>query len=82
MIHIEHDKGNKYFFCYVDVDDEKIYGNFTLAQYENAVNTFIQKNYNALINPMMNERNEQGKKVYNAQSAIAEIKKKYMQYKK
>ena len=82
MIAIEHEKGNKYFFCYVDVDDEKIYGNFTTAIYENAVNTFIQKNYNALVNPMLNERNENGKKIYNAQSAIAEIKKKYMQYKR
>ena len=31
---------------------------------------------------MLNERNENGKKIYNAQSAIAEIKKKFMQYKR
>jgi hypothetical protein len=82
MINNEYDKGNKHFFLYIDVDDEKVFGSFTNEQFENAVNIFIQNNYNAIINPMLNARDHTGKKVYSAQSAIAEYKRKLMNYKK
>lgn len=82
MINQEYEKGNKHFFLYVDVDDEKVYGSFTKAQYENAINIFIQNNYNHVITPMLNARNERGHKVHTAQSAIAEYKKRLLHYKK
>jgi len=82
MINQENERGNKHFYVYIDVDDEKLYGSFTKAQFENAVNTFIQNNYTNVIAPMLNARNERGKKVHTAQSAIAEYKKRLYNYKK
>ena len=82
MINQENERGNKHFYVYIDVDDEKLYGSFTKAQFENAVNTFIQNNYTNVITPMLNARNESGKKVHTAQSAIAEYKKRLYNYKK
>jgi len=82
MINQENERGNKHFYVYIDVDDEKLYGSFTEAQFENAVNTFIQNNYTNVIAPMLNARNERGKKVHTAQSAIAEYKKRLYNYKK
>jgi hypothetical protein len=82
MIYQEHERGNKHFFVYIDVDDERLYGSFTDSQFENAVNTFIQNNYSNVISPMLNARNERGQKVYTAQSAIADYKKRLYSYKK
>lgn len=82
MINHEHEKGNKHFFVYIDVDDEKVYGAFTQQQFENAINIFIQNNYTNIINPMLNARNERGQKVYTAQTAIAEYKNRLLKYKK
>ena len=80
LINQQYESGNKHFFLYVDVDDEKVYGAFTKSQFENAAMTFLQHNYNQIINPMLNARDENGKKIYNAQTAIAEYKKKLMNY--
>jgi len=82
LINQEVEKGNIHFFVYVDVDTEKVYGTFTDKQYEDAVMKFIQNNYDKVINPMLNARNEQGKKLHTAQSAIAEYKKKLISHKK
>ena len=80
MINQEYEKGNKHFFVYVDVDDEKLYGSFTTAQYDNAVNIFIQNNYSNVITPMLNARGMDGKKVHTAQSAISEYKTRLLSY--
>ena len=64
----------------LDVDVEKVYGTFTKQQYESAVMKFIQNNYDKIINPMLNARNEHGKKLHTAQSAIAEYKEKLMKH--
>jgi len=82
IINQEYDKGNKHYFLYVDIDDEKIYGSITEAQFENAVNIFIQNNYSNIISPMLNARNENGKKVHTPQSAMIEYRKKLQGYKK
>ena len=70
MINQEYERGNKHFFVYIDVDDERLYG------------SFIQNNYSNVISPMLNARNERGQKVHTAQSAIAEYKKRLYTYKK
>ena len=82
MINQEYEKGNKHFFVYVDVDDEKVYGSFTTAQYDNAVNIFIQNNYANVINPMLNARGMDGKKINTVQSAITEYKTRLLSYMK
>jgi hypothetical protein len=82
IINKQYENGNKHFFLYVNVDDEKLNGAFTNAQYEEAVNSFIQINYSQIISPMLNARNEQGKKIHTPQTAIQEYRKKLFAYKK
>jgi hypothetical protein len=82
MINQAYEKGDKHFFVYADVDIDKIYGGFSDEEFENAVMTFIQNNYNNIITPMLNARDENGKKIHTAQSAISEYKKRLMNYKR
>jgi citrate lyase synthetase len=82
MINQAYEKGDKHFFVYADVDVDKIYGGFSDEEFENAVMTFIQNNYNNVITPMLNARDEYGKKIHTAQSAISEYKKRLMNYKR
>lgn len=82
IVNKQYESGNKHFFLYVDIDDEKVYGAFTDAQYEEAVNAFIQMNYSQIISPMLNARNEQGKKIHTPQTAIQEYRKRLLAYKK
>lgn len=82
IINKQYESGNKHFFLYVDIDDEKVYGAFTQAQYEEAMNAFIQMNYSQIISPMLNARNEQGKKIHTPQTAIQEYRKRLLAYRK
>ena len=82
MINQKFEQGNKHFFVYADIDNEKIYGAFNNQDMEMAVDKFIETNYTNIINPMLNARDMNGKKKYTPQSAIAEVKQKLMNYKK
>jgi hypothetical protein len=82
MINHKYEQGEKHFFLFADIDNDKIYGSFTQEDMETAVNIFLQQNYNNLINPLLNARNDMGKKIHTPQSAIAEMKKRLMNYKK
>lgn len=82
MINHKYEQGNKRFFLYADIDDDKLYGAFTNADMELAVNHYLQANYNNIINPLLNARDDKGKKVHTPESAIAEVKKRLMNYKK
>jgi hypothetical protein len=82
MINQKYEQGNKHFFVYADIDDEKIYGSFTNEDMEKAVNTFIEVNYKQVINPLLNARDERGAKKYNPATAIAEVKSRLMRFKK
>lgn len=82
MINMKHEAGEKHFFLFADIDDEKIYGSFSNQDMELAVQKFIEQNYNMLINPLLNTRDERGKKLHNPQSAVAEVKRRLINYKK
>lgn len=71
---------NKRFFVYADVDEEKIYGNFNKEFYTEAVNEFINKNYKHLINPMLQSRDFNGKKLYDNTTAYEKVKQRLMNY--
>jgi hypothetical protein len=49
---------------------------------ELAVNKFIESNYTNMMNPLLNARNENGKKLHTHQSASDEVKQRLMNYKK
>jgi hypothetical protein len=82
MINHKYEQGEKHFYLYADIDNDKIYGPFTDADMEFAVNAFLQQNYNNLINPILNSRDDMGKKIHTPQTAIADMKKRLMNYKK
>ena len=82
MINAKNEAGDKHFFLYADIDDEKLYGSFTQKDFENAVNHFVQQNYSQLISPLLKARDDRGKPLYNPQTAIAEVKRRLMNYKK
>jgi len=82
MINYKYEQGDKYFYIFADIDNDKIYGNFTNKDMELAVNKFIESNYTNMMNPLLNARNENGKKLHTHQSASAEVKQRLMNYKK
>jgi GTPase SAR1 family protein len=82
MVNQEYANGNIRFFVYVDVDREKVLGNYTDEMYEKAAQAYISKNYTNLINPLLKERDEKGKKMYDNATAYNLIKQRLMSYKK
>jgi hypothetical protein len=82
MINLRYDAGDKRFFCYADIDEEKVYGEFTTDDFELAVNQFINYNYDSLISPLLKVRDESGNKTYVPATAMAEVKKRLMAYKR
>ena len=82
IINTKNEQGDKHFFCYADIDEEKVYGAFSKQDFENAVNHFIQQNYTNIINPLLKARDERGKPIHNPQSAIAEVKKRLMNFRR
>jgi hypothetical protein len=82
MINQMYEKGNKHFFVYADIDEEKIYGGFTNQDMENAVDQFLEQNYKLLVNPLLNARDMNGNKKYEPATAMAEVKQRLMNYRK
>ena len=82
LINQKYESGDVRFFLYVDVDSDKIYGSFSDADLEAAVTKYLSDNYNQLINPLLNARDENGKKIHTPQTAIAEVKKRMLSYRK
>ena len=58
IINTKNEQGDKHFFCYADIDEERVYGAFSKQDFENAVNNFIQQNYTNIINPLLKARDE------------------------
>ncbi len=82
MINKKHLDGDKRFYCYADIDEEKIYGAFNDNDFEFAVNNFIQHNYDQLISPLLKARDEKGYKVYTPATAMQEVKDRLYSYRK
>ena len=82
MVNNEFGGGNIRFYVTIDVHKEKIYGVYTDEMYDKAVNDYISKNYTNLINPLLKERDEKGKKMYDNATAYNLIKQRLMSYKK
>jgi hypothetical protein len=78
LVNEQYLSGNKRFFVYIDMDEEKIRGNYTRESIENAIEFFIAENYQKLTKGLMVQKNAQGKKMYNDETARAEIKKRLL----
>jgi hypothetical protein len=75
-----HTYNNQRFFCYVDIDDEKIKG-VDRKKFESVVEQYLADNYKKIISPMLQRRDlGKGAKVYTPELAVKEQKKRIMDY--
>jgi hypothetical protein len=70
MINKQYYNGNERFFLFVDVDAEKILGDFDKALLNEAIDDYIEKYYRKIISPMLKQRDLKGKIKYNQASAV------------
>lgn len=76
MVNNEYYKGNNRFFLFAEVDEEKIYGKYSEKMFEEAVKEYLAGNYRKIVAPVLNEKDESGKKKHTQQSAQELIMKK------
>jgi hypothetical protein len=78
MVNNQYDSGNKRFYCYVDMDESNIRGNYSQEMIEDAVEQYISENFRALTNPYLVLKDEKNKKKYNDNTARAEVKRRLL----
>jgi hypothetical protein len=78
MVNKQYEDGNKRFFVYVDMDEQKIRGAINQEMIEEAVTTFIYENHNQLVKPVLLQKKamKDGKGA-TAETVVEELKKKF-----
>jgi len=71
---------NKRFFLFVDIDDEKIIGNYNEKLFDIAVDNYINQNYNEIVNPLIRNKSILGEKTRSIEDAIKIAKDKLYYY--
>lgn len=72
--------GDKRYFLYVDIDDEKLLGNITMPDVELAIDEYIEKYYKQIITPLINQEDlTGGGKKHTVESAVKLVKKRIIQ---
>jgi hypothetical protein len=59
------------FFVYVDVENMKIRGKFKKEEAEDAIHKYITERYARIINPLLQQRDRKGKKIYTDETALS-----------
>jgi hypothetical protein len=81
MINNKYFDGDKYFYLYVDLDEEKILGTYGNELMKNAIDEFVSENYNRLVKPKLNRRDDYGKIKAEPKKVIREVKDRlFIQY--
>lgn len=76
----EYHSGNQRYFCYVDIDNEKIKG-VDRKKMEVIIEQYLSENYSKLISPMLKNRDlGTAQKKYNPQTAVAFQKERILKY--
>ena len=57
-------------FPFVDVDEEKIYGNYDEALFNYAVDEYCSMNHRQVVKPYINKRDEKARRCYTPEQAI------------
>jgi hypothetical protein len=78
MVNNEYMKGNKRFFVYVDMDEEKIRGDFSKEVFELGVDDYINEKHRELVKPYLIQVDAKGKKLYDMNSARNKVKERIM----
>lgn len=55
LVSNKYNAGNKRFYCYIDIDDSKIRGNFDEQDIDDAIETYLTTNYNSKVKPLANK---------------------------
>jgi hypothetical protein len=74
MVNNEYNAGNKRFFVYIDMDEEKIRGKYSQEMIDNAVDQYIAEFYSELLRPYLVRKDSKNKKMYDENKARAEVK--------
>lgn len=74
MVNKQYYDGNQRFFLYIDIDDEKIVGDFDKKLLLEAIDEYIEKYYRKIITPMLQQKDLNGKTKYTQQTAIKFVK--------
>ena len=74
MINTQYYNGNERFFLFVDVDKEKIVGDFDKPLLNKAIDDYIEKYYRRIISPLLQQRDLKGKKKHTQSSAVKFVK--------
>ena len=78
MVNKRYYDGDTRFFLYIDVDEEKIYGEYDEELFNYAVDEYCSINHRQVVKPYINKRNDKGKKVYTPQQAIQAAKEVFV----
>jgi hypothetical protein len=77
IVNEEYENGNKRFFLYVDLDENKIRGQFSDEQFDAAVEQYIAEDYRSLIKPYLVQKGDGAKgKKYTEDTAKDEVKRR------
>jgi len=74
MVNKQYYDGNKRFYVFADIDDERIMGNYSKEMLDHAINDYISSQYRKIITPILAERDTNGKKKYTAEQAIESVR--------
>ncbi len=74
MVNKQYYDGNKRYYVYADIDDEKIRGAYTPQMLNVAIDEYISSQYRKIINPILQERTSDGKKKYTPAEAVEQVR--------
>lgn len=67
--------GDQRNYLWVDIDEERIYGNLKPKEIDEAINDYCSMNYRSAVRPYINKRNDDGKKQFTPKAALSQAKK-------
>lgn len=74
MINSQYYNGNPRFFLFVDIDAEKIQGDFDKKLLNKAIDDYIESYYRKIITPLLKQKDLSGKNKFNQQTAVKFVK--------
>ena len=74
MVNERYFANDKHFYLYVDLDEEVILGNYSPKMMKEAIDEFVSENYNRLVKPKLNRRDDSGIISADPKKVIREVK--------
>jgi hypothetical protein len=74
LVNQKYNSGDVRYFLYVDIDDDKLLGNITSKDINEATEEYISSYYKKVITPLLNQKGLDGKAKYTQKSAIETVK--------